>query len=215
VSAPATETRPGTLHEALLAVQAAVGELGLSRDGRGSVEGVGKRGGSYRFDYQYLTYAKLLDALRPVLTENGLIWQTFPTTLEGKPALYYAMTFAPDGSKVDGTMLLMMDKQTSQAQGSAITYARRYALMAVCEITPDEDDDGAAASQPARPAPVDPEALLPEGVLNAMSEAIAERGLSRERVLERAGWTAGAPVTQEHGRKVKAILDAHDAGGGS
>ena len=38
-------------------------------------------------------------------------------------------------------------KQDPQGYGSALTYARRYSLMAACGIAP-EDDDGNAASQP-------------------------------------------------------------------
>jgi hypothetical protein len=39
-------------------------------------------------------------------------------------------------------------KQDPQGYGSALTYARRYSLMAACGIAP-EDDDGNAASKPA------------------------------------------------------------------
>lgn len=43
-------------------------------------------------------------------------------------------------------------KNDPQGYGSALTYARRYSLMAACGIAP-EDDDGNAASR-GRPAPV-------------------------------------------------------------
>lgn len=43
-------------------------------------------------------------------------------------------------------------KNDPQGYGSALTYARRYSLMAACGIAP-EDDDGNAASK-GRPAPV-------------------------------------------------------------
>lgn len=44
-------------------------------------------------------------------------------------------------------------KHDPQGYGSALTYARRYSLMAACGIAP-EDDDGNAASR--SPAPVKP-----------------------------------------------------------
>ena len=44
-------------------------------------------------------------------------------------------------------------KQDPQGYASALTYARRYSLMAACGIAP-EDDDGNAASR--RPAPKNP-----------------------------------------------------------
>lgn len=46
-----------------------------------------------------------------------------------------------------GTLFVPADKNNPQGYGSALTYARRYSLMAACGIAP-EDDDGNAASQP-------------------------------------------------------------------
>lgn len=45
-----------------------------------------------------------------------------------------------------GYLNVPADKQTPQGYGSALTYARRYSLMAACGIAP-EDDDGNAASK--------------------------------------------------------------------
>lgn len=46
-----------------------------------------------------------------------------------------------------GMMSVPAIKQDPQGYGSALTYARRYSLMAACGIAP-EDDDGNAASKP-------------------------------------------------------------------
>jgi hypothetical protein len=43
-------------------------------------------------------------------------------------------------------------KQDPQGYGSALTYARRYSLMAACGIAP-EDDDGNAATRKVVPTP--------------------------------------------------------------
>jgi hypothetical protein len=57
-----------------------------------------------------------------------------------------------------GPLHVPASKNDPQGYGSALTYARRYSLMAACGIAP-EDDDGNAASKPAtyakpsRPAP--------------------------------------------------------------
>jgi len=45
-----------------------------------------------------------------------------------------------------GTLHVPAPKHDPQGYGSALTYARRYSLMAACGIAP-EDDDGNAASQ--------------------------------------------------------------------
>lgn len=56
------------------------------------------------------------------------------------------------GEMIDaGRLHVPASKSDPQGYGSALTYARRYSLMAACGIAP-EDDDGNAASNPARPA---------------------------------------------------------------
>jgi hypothetical protein len=189
--------KPTNIDEAILAVQGSSTALDLRRNAEAEK-------GSARFR-RYLDYPKLLRELRPVLQRFELTWQTFPTTMEdGAPALRYVVTFVPARETQEGVMRLMLDKQTSQAQGSALTYAKRYALQGVFDLAPDGDDDGEAASRPERPAPVDPEA--PMGNVEAMLEAIAEKGLQREKVFAQAGIKDDETITIAHGERVAAIL---------
>jgi hypothetical protein len=53
-----------------------------------------------------------------------------------------------------GRLFVPASKADPQGFGSALTYARRYSLMAACGIAP-EDDDGQSASKP-KPAPAKP-----------------------------------------------------------
>ena len=48
-----------------------------------------------------------------------------------------------------GKLHVPASKQDPQGYGSALTYARRYSLLTACGIAP-EDDDGNAASKPAK-----------------------------------------------------------------
>ena len=43
-------------------------------------------------------------------------------------------------------------KQDPQGYGSALTYARRYSLMAACGIAPEDDDGNAATKKPSVPS---------------------------------------------------------------
>lgn len=52
-----------------------------------------------------------------------------------------------------GVMRLPASKNDAQGYGSALTYARRYSLMAACGIAP-EDDDGNAASKTKTPTTI-------------------------------------------------------------
>jgi hypothetical protein len=50
------------------------------------------------------------------------------------------------GEKYESIVYLVLSKQDMQGLGSAITYARRYGLLGMAGLAP-EDDDGNAASQ--------------------------------------------------------------------
>ena len=80
-------------------------------------------------------------------------------------------------------------KQDPQGYGSALTYARRYSLMAACGIAP-EDDDGNAASKP-RQQPAQP--------LDTSPKATAQRiatGVAGGDAVGAAEWLAGLPKQQ-------------------
>lgn len=189
--------RPGPEYRgALLAVQRKVQDLKLQRASEGQV-------GNQKT--KYLDLPALLKEVRPLLSENALVWSTFPTTLDGKPALRYRMMHEPSGQGDEGVMLLQLDKQTSQGQGSAITYARRYALQSILEITPDGDDDGRAASEP-RAAPVDPEAPMSVETVGHMQAAIRQLGLDQGEVESEAGIAPEEHPTVEQGERVREIL---------
>jgi len=51
-----------------------------------------------------------------------------------------------------GQLYVPASKQDPQGYGSALTYARRYSLMAACGIAPEDDDGNAASRKPGMPA---------------------------------------------------------------
>lgn len=110
-----------------------------------------RNGGAGR-RYKYLNLATILKTIKPIFAKHGLHF-------------FQRVTFAynpADSSNVlqMGTVCTtIFTARTSltigeypfvvtgdpQANGSAVTYARRYALYAVLGIFPDKDDDGATA----------------------------------------------------------------------
>lgn len=75
-----------------------------------------------------------------------------------------------------GSLHVPASKHDAQGYGSALTYARRYSLMASCGIAP-EDDDGNAAARAPRHSPVEPAGVTPArmNVIADSAEAIKER----------------------------------------
>jgi len=98
-------------------------------------------------------YASLPDVVAhaaPVLAKHGLaVTQAISFTIvEGKVFDTLTTTLIhQSGQYIENAMLLHLPKQDPQGQGSAVTYARRYAYMAILGLVADDDDDGNAASK--------------------------------------------------------------------
>lgn len=134
-----SNSKPESFHDKLLAVQKACHELHLTPEAEGQVQ---------NRTYKYLTIQKIHAAVLPILHEAGLTWTCYPTWLEltGTPALTY--TLSPEDVLEGITDCIpLIGCSDMQKLGSAITYARRYCLLAVLGLTPDEDDDGSIASK--------------------------------------------------------------------
>lgn len=94
------------------------------------------------------TYAGLpdiLDAIDLPLAESGLIFSQHPDGINGLTTI---LIHAETGEYFESTYTMPVTKPNDpQAVGSAITYARRYALGAILGLNTEEDDDGNKASQ--------------------------------------------------------------------
>jgi hypothetical protein len=125
------------------------------------------------FGKKYLALETLLPQVVEVLNANGLLLTQTPTSImaPGKiePALRTRFTHVATGESVEDVMPLTSGKETPQAQGSAITYAKRYSLMAALSITADNDDD-ANAAQPAFRGVQQPAQTVPQIIGDNVAE---------------------------------------------
>ena len=96
-----------------------------------------------KYKYKYADLNTVQAAIFPLLADYGLTWTTAPTLTPQGFALHYALRHA-SGEAIEGDYHLPAG--TPQEIGSAITYARRYALCAVTGLAPGGDDDDAAIS---------------------------------------------------------------------
>jgi len=98
--------------------------------------------------YFHSKYADLLsvwDACREALVSNGLsVSQIADMTPDGK-AVLETILMHTTGEWIKGRLPLLPVKPDPQAQGSAITYARRYSLSAIVGLCTEEDDDAEGA----------------------------------------------------------------------
>lgn len=109
------------------------------------------------FKSKYADLSSIIEAIREPLKKNGLAISQFPS---GDGELTTILMHG-SGEWIEATAKMGITDGKSQSIGSAMTYARRYALGAVLGIATDEDDDGHAATQsqpaqksaPTAPAP--------------------------------------------------------------
>lgn len=125
------------------ALSKAQGEFGAVQAGRTGQTGHRK--------YQYADLNSFLTAVRPILSKYGLavIQRPMPTTEDRAVCLETLLTHE-SGEWIGCELELVAEDNTPQKIGSALTYARRYSLISMIGIAPEEDDDGKAASEPAK-----------------------------------------------------------------
>jgi hypothetical protein len=145
------------------------------------------------FKSKFAPLDTIVETVNPILHKHGLVWSTLPGHDEYGPALTYRLSHASTGQSMEGTMPLLLSKQDPQGMGSAITYARRYALCAVLNLVADDDDDGAGASRARSSSkPASP----PE---KKIRELVNEKGLKKGQILTILAAVGADGVTLEPG----------------
>jgi len=99
------------------------------------------------FRSKFASLDNIIETIREPLSSCGLAVAQFP---DGD-GLTTILTHT-SGEWMKATANLKLAKEDPQGQGSAYTYARRYALAAVLGLATDEDDDGNGASKPRQTA---------------------------------------------------------------
>ena len=108
-----------------------------------------RSGGEYA--YKYADLEDVVSASRPVLAKHALAVMQMTGYADGHDTLTTRVMHR-SGQWAESTMRLFLAQESPQAQGSALTYARRYAWCAALGIVADEDDD-AQAAEPATSTP--------------------------------------------------------------
>lgn len=138
------------------------------------------------FRSKYASLGGVVAAIRPALTKHGLVYTQPPTlTPEGAPALETRLIHAESGEELSSVMPLTAEKPGPQAQGSALTYARRYALLSILGLVGDEDDDANAAP--------------PSGAVRTTTASGSENGGAAAGVAHGAGQDASAAASPQVG----------------
>lgn len=148
---------------------------------------------------KYASLSNILEGIREPLEEAKLSFAQFPD----ESSLTTILMHGESGEWIEASYLIESTKKDPQSIGSAITYARRYALGAILGLNIDVDDDGNAASTPpstptpSTPPPADTRAWLPDNKVEEAVSAIKNGTTTIDAILKKY------KVNKEHMAKLK------------
>ena len=106
------------------------------------------------FRSKYADLSACVEAVIDALNDNGIAM--IQVMHECNDGVIVSTTFIHEsGEVIDcGKLHVPAAKQDPQGYGSALTYARRYSLMAAAGIAPEDDDGNAASRKPEKAQPI-------------------------------------------------------------
>ena len=115
------------------------------------------------FRSRYADLSACIEAVIDALNSNGIYLMQLTDEHDG--GVKVSTTFIHESGEQlsGGTLFMPASKHDAQGFGSALSYARRYSLMAACGIAPEEDDGNHAT----KTAPVAAPKVMPKPVAKA------------------------------------------------
>jgi hypothetical protein len=148
------------------------------------------------FRSKYADLGACIDSVEDALLANGIAF--IQETSGDATGVTVETVFIHESGETMrcGKLHVPAAKQDPQGYGSALTYARRYSLMAACGIAP-EDDDGNAATRPAKKSAPEPQVSNKQA--SDIDALISEVGADKVAFL---AW-----VAQMAGHDIKAVTE--------
>ena len=126
------------IHEAFLKAQAEFPDIGKDSEAKGT-----------KFSYKYASLPEILKSVLPVLHKNKL---SLSQTFDDGGMLHTIITHAQHAQQLESVMPMPTALNMGpQDYGKVITYMRRYSLVAMLGLCPDDDVDAADVKQWRRP----------------------------------------------------------------
>lgn len=168
------------------------------------IEGVDKDGKNPFFHSDYTTLNATIFSCKSVLNANNFV--VLQPIQSDENGVYVCTTLIhSSGEKIESKMLIREAKSNDpQAQGSAITYARRYSLKSMLCMT-DADDDGEKAQQTYRKpsttsAPQKP-GMATEKQRQFVTDLMRDKGVDIAMVQKALGIKEGEKMTFENAQQ--------------
>jgi hypothetical protein len=177
------------IHAALAAAQAEMGKAIKSAPNR-------------HLGSKYADLGSVMDACLPALNANGISLTQPVISGEFGRSVDTILTHGETETSVQCSVPLILGKEDMQGLGSAMTYARRYGLMSMAGIAPEDDDGNAAAKSAPNKAQ--------QGLQDAWKDAVMDGLPPNATASEKAAAFATAICAEFEGKGMKALENAWD-----
>ena len=155
------------------------------------------------FRSKYADLAACVEAVIDALNKNGIFLMQ-RTNADAETVSVETVFVHESGEILEaGKLTLPVSKRDAQGFGSALTYSRRYSLIAACGIAP-EDDDGNAAVAGGQPPP-SKKRFVTEDQIQQIVDLVDEVGADHQGFLKYMGVT---DITQLPADKYGAAIAA-------
>ena len=122
---------------------------------QGEMENAPKDRQNSHFNSRYADLASVIEAVRGPLSKHGIAF-TQPPTVEGGRVIVRTVLSHKSGEWLGCELSARPQQDTPQGIGSTMTYLRRYSLMAMTGIAPDDDDGEAGMGRETKAPPPPP-----------------------------------------------------------
>ena len=152
------------------------------------IEAATKEATNPHFKSKYADLGAIIGAIKPPLIKHGLFVTQRCQPAEDGVSVETVLQHSSGEKESLGVLYVPANKRDPQGFGSALTYARRYALQtAFC--VPVEDDDGNAAAQSAPRAAASPRptGFITEKQRDDLEALASEAGIPTQQVCDAYG----------------------------
>jgi len=150
------------------------------------------------FKSRYSSLASVRDTVTPILSKHGLaVVQLLSNDSAGN--LSCTTQLIHESGESIQTTLSIPGKHDAHGMGSCATYARRYTLMAICNVVGDEDDDGNIVQS----APAE---KVSEDKIREIKDQLAEVEADVGKFLAYIGVSTFGELTEDHLPKIEQAI---------
>jgi hypothetical protein len=157
------------------------------------------------FKSKYADLASCVEAVVDSLNANGIY--LLQQSHECADGVTIETTFIHESGETlsAGRLHVPATKHDAQGYGSALTYARRYSLMAACGMAPEDDDGNAAAKKPQAKGVIKPTSGAGDGLTQEQHDKV------KTAVSKVTDWLNADSVEDAVLEKWNAELDADES----